>query len=494
MRTIFILMDSLNRHFLPSYGGWVQAPNIQRLADKGIVFDKHYAGSLPCMPARREMMTGRINMLEAGWGAIEPYDDILPRELRSKRNVHCHLISDHYHYWEQAAHGYHTGFTTWEFVRGQEGDQWIPQVADPETPPFRGKNNPVARRQDWINRSHMDLEKDEDYPTPQCFMKGIEYLEQNHQEDNWHLHLEVFDPHEPFCCPKKYRDMYDDNWDGGYSYDWPQYAALSEEDDPETVEHVRKSYAGTLTMADTWLGKFLEKMDELDMWKDTTVILTTDHGHMLGEHGYWAKNYMFDYEELAHIPLIVYSPEAKMNGKRVSGLTATIDLMPTLMELHGAELPPNVHGKSIRHLFDADGSHNDAVMYGYFGKNINICDGKYTYTRLPGLRTGLFEFTAMPVRYFHEGGRQQLALSECGPFLDWNYGVPVFKIPVGSRRHRDAGDENLIYDLEQDPHQENPISDLELEARLEEKLVEIMERFDAPDCQYSRMNLRKTSP
>ena len=169
-------------------------------------------------------------------------------------------------------------------------------------------------------------------PTPQCFQQAIEFLDRNHSTDNWHLHVECFDPHEPFACPKKYRDLYGDDWNGGYHFDWPDYAAVSE--DQAAVEHIRKSYAGTLTMADVWLGKFLDKMDELNLWEDTVLVFSTDHGHLLGEHGYWAKNYMFDYKELVHIPLIVCAPDTP--ARLVPALTSTLDLMPTLMELQRA--------------------------------------------------------------------------------------------------------------------------------------------------------------
>lgn len=81
MKTIFILMDSLNRHYLSVYGASkVKTPNLDRLAERGIVFEQHYAGSLPCMPARRELFTGRLNFLEAPWGPIEPWDCCLPVE------------------------------------------------------------------------------------------------------------------------------------------------------------------------------------------------------------------------------------------------------------------------------------------------------------------------------------------------------------------------------------------------------------------------------
>jgi arylsulfatase A-like enzyme len=482
MKTIFILMDSLNRHYLGLYGpSWVRTPNLERLARRGAVFENHFCGSMPCMPARREMMTGRLNFLEAPWGPIEPFDDCLPEELRKKRGTYSHLITDHYHYFRTMGEGYHDLFDSWEFLRGQENDRWRPLVKDPETPNFRGRKS----RPFWVNRRWMDTERDEDYPTPQCFMRAAEFLQNNHAADNWHLHLEVFDPHEPFVCPRRYLEMYDDEWDNRYYFQWPEYAPVAEE--PEAVRHIRKSYAATLTMADTWLGRFLDTMDALDAWKDTTVILTTDHGHLLGEHGYWAKNYMFDYHELIHIPMIVCTPDASRAGRRVRGLTATMDLAPTLLELHGAAPPPHVHGRSWLHLLDSDAPHHDAVLYGYHGKDIGMTDGRYTYCRQPLEGSFLYHYTAMPRRYF--GQREKLAGADVGRFLKCAYDIPVYRVKVPSHRHHGAPDFNPIYDIQSDPGQTAPIRDAELEARLAVQMKELLERYDAPECQYARVGL-----
>ena len=263
MRTIFITLDSLNRHYLNCYDpkAWVQTPNIDRLAERGLVFDNHYCGSMPCMPARREMYTGRINFLETPWSPIQPWDDCLQPELWRQNGTYSHMITDHYHYFHSGGECYHTRFNSWEFQRGQEGDVWRPLVDDPDIPDFAGKN----RRAYWVNREFMDLENDLDYSTPQCFEQAIDFIERNHRTDNWNLHLECFDPHEPFACPRKYRDMYEDTWDE-FHFDWPDYAPV--EQDEAAVAHIRKCYAGTLTMADVWLGKLLDKMDELDAWRE----------------------------------------------------------------------------------------------------------------------------------------------------------------------------------------------------------------------------------
>ena len=83
MRAIIVMFDSLNRHMLPSYADTVvDAPNFTRLAAKAVTFDNFYAGSLPCMPARRELHTGRYNFLHRSWGPLEPFDDSMPELLK----------------------------------------------------------------------------------------------------------------------------------------------------------------------------------------------------------------------------------------------------------------------------------------------------------------------------------------------------------------------------------------------------------------------------
>lgn len=485
MRTILILMDSLNRHYLSAYGdSRLRTPNLDRLAAKGVVFDNHWTGSLPCMPARREIMTGRMNFLETPWGPVESWDRCVPTQLREQSGVHSHMITDHYHYFHRGGDGYHDLFDSWEFERGQEGDKWRPLVDSPGAPEgTRGKG--VGRGPYWRNRAMMDPEDDLSYSTPRCFRDAIDFVELNQDADNWHLHLEVFDPHEPFDSPQSYRELYGDDWDR-YLYNWPAYDRLDPElDDADAVRHIRTRYAATLTMADAWLGRLLDKIDELDMWKDTTIILTTDHGHLLGEHGFWAKNYMFDYAELAHIPMIVWAPHVKP-GRRAA-LTTTIDLAPTILDLHDAVPDPSARGRSLLHLLGNDEPHHDWVLYGYFGKDVTMTDGRTTYTRQP-----------LPdsVTHCHTGdlrnitaGSDRAAQAEAGRFLETAGDIPHFRIAVPSHRHRDAPEANLVFDLEADPSQEHPIDDPAREAELAATMKVLLARHDAPPSQYERLGL-----
>ena len=120
MRVVYALFDTLNRQSLECYGGTsVRTPNFNRLAAQTVAFDNHYVGSLPCMPARRDLYTGHVNFLETPWSPLQPWDDCLQPELRRQRGVYSHMVTDHYHYFHSGGECYHTRFDSWDFERGQ---------------------------------------------------------------------------------------------------------------------------------------------------------------------------------------------------------------------------------------------------------------------------------------------------------------------------------------------------------------------------------------
>ena len=115
MKAIMVMFDSLNRRLMEPYGcDWVHTPNFTRLAERSAAFEKAFIGSMPCMPARRELHTGRYNFLHRSWGPLEPFDDSMPQIL-DENGVHSHKVTDHQHYWEDGGATYHTRFTTHEF-------------------------------------------------------------------------------------------------------------------------------------------------------------------------------------------------------------------------------------------------------------------------------------------------------------------------------------------------------------------------------------------
>lgn len=488
MKAIFIVLDTVRRDYLSAYGNnWVKTPALQRLADNGIVFDSHWAGSLPCMPARREFMTGRHNFFFRGWGPIEPFDDVLPRELR-KKNIFSHLITDHQHYFELGGENYHTAFNTWDFHRGQEHDGWVSLVDRAAMPDFKGK----LSEQNWKNRQALRVE--EDFCGPRTCNAAIKWLDANQHADNWFLQVELFDPHEPFHCVDKYRDMYGDKWDGPL-FDWPDYSAVTE--DKQAVEHIRKCYAGLLSMTDHWIAKIFAKMDELDLWKDTLVIFTTDHGTLLAEHDYWMKNYMPVFNEIARLPLIVHLPGGEKAGSRVSAMTQSIDLMPTFLEHFHCELPPHVHGKALRPALQGNGLRRDG-LFGYFGKATNITDGRRVYFRNPvNADCGpLFEYTAMPIAGMKKWyPREIYPQIEMGRYFGHTYNMPLFKIPAcGAMPVAASGEPSFagrhqLFDIVSDPQQKKPLNDPKLEAHFAQRMAENLRAYGAPEEQLTRLGL-----
>ena len=485
MKAIIVMFDSLNRHFLPNYGNdWIKAPNFERLQKKTICFDRCYAGSLPCMPARREMHTGRYNFLHRSWGPIEPFDDSMPAML-SEAGVHTHLVSDHTHYWEDGGATYHQRFSTWEIVRGQEGDHWKGFAGTVPKPDSLGR----WWKQDWINRQYTKDEKDA--PQTRCFDLGLEFIEANKAEDNWLLQIETFDPHEPFVSPDAYAGLYPDAY-AGPLFDWPDYKPVTE--NPDAVNHVRNKYAALLSMCDRSLGRVLDMMDKHDMWEDTMLIVNTDHGFLLGEHGWWAKCIAPFYEEVAHIPLFIWDPRAKRSGERRASLVQTIDLAPTVLGCFGMSAPPSMLGKDLLQVSENDAPVRSHGLFGMFGGHINCVAGKYVYMRAPDVaKSGcLNNYTLMPMHMRSLFSPEELRKAVLHEPFSFTKGCPVLKVPGRFGPPGGEAPEQLktyLFDLEEDPQQEHPIVSPEIEAKMESLIIDSLKENDAPKEVYELFNL-----
>ncbi|KRE58317.1 sulfatase [Paenibacillus sp. Soil750] len=487
MKTIVVLMDTLNRHMLSTYGGtWVQTPNIERLAEKSVVFEQHWAGSLPCMPARRDMMTGRTAFLEKGWGGIEPFDVTLPSTLR-EAGVFSHIVTDHYHYFATGGENYCQSFTTWDFHRGQEDDPWHSTVSKPDIPDAY-----YGRVRDQYERNRKKFVQEEDYPGPRTLKAACDWLESNQDEDQYFLMVEAFDPHEPFDCPQHYLDLYQDDYEG-LLYNWPNYGAVDVPE--EAVAHVRKRYAANLTMIDHWLGKLLDTMDRLNVWDDTLLVFTTDHGFLLGEHELMGKNQMHVFNELAHIPLMIHTPGSSNAGKRIEVLSQNIDLMPTILDYMGVPIPEPVKGHSLRGLLEGrEDKVREAAIYGYHGMAVNVTDGSYTYMRAPLSADNhpCFTYTAMPTTFRSYLGKGNVESIEMGRYLPYTR-YPLYKIPVSMKDKPYSGNKLVmkteLYDITKDYEQQQAIEDTEREAYMIRLLVEGMRHADAPQEQYERLGL-----
>lgn len=491
MKVIVVFYDSLNKHYLPPYGNeQTYGPNFQRLSEHSVTFDNSFVGSMPCMPARRELHSGRYNFLHREWGPLEPFDDSMP-EILKDADIYTHLISDHLHYWEDGGSTYHNRYSSWEIVRGQEGDHWKGHVCDPAIPEVvrvpnkqGGTGTSSLWRYDWVNREYIKTEQEQ--PQTKVFDLGCDFIRKNAKEDNWLLQIETFDPHEPFLVGNEYLNKYEGNYKGPH-FDWPRGKT---EENEEVIEHVRRQYSALVSMCDHNLGKVLDLMDEHNLWEDTMLIVGTDHGFLLGEHGYWAKNLMPYYNEIANTPLFIWDPRSKKKNERRKSIVQMIDWAPTILEYFNQDIPQDMQGKSLKATIEKDTAVREACLFGVFSGHVNVTDGKYVYMRAAqeGKQDLLYNHTLMPVHMTKLFDVNELSKAEFVAPLSFTKGCKVLKVPAKDK-YKVSKFGNLLFDVENDPKQLKPIHNEIVEKAMIKKMISIMKSNDAPQEQYERLGL-----
>jgi len=169
-----------------------------------------------------------------------------------KHGVFSHMTTDHYHYFHLGGENYHAHFDSWDFIRGQENDVWVSDFGKLPERPHYGQDKSQYR----LNRERFRGE--EDYPSPKTLRHAADWIEAHHDDDNWFLMVDSFDPHEPFDFPDdsaEYPDEYEDTL-----FYWPAYTT-TEQATQEAIEHARRRYAHLITMSDLWLSKALDVLD-----------------------------------------------------------------------------------------------------------------------------------------------------------------------------------------------------------------------------------------
>jgi arylsulfatase A-like enzyme len=352
MNVIWVISDTLRRDHVGVYGNKENiTPAIDALAAKSIRFDRHYIAGFPTMPARADFLTGRWTMSYMLWEPLFPEEVVLP-EVLAKKGIHTAAVVDTPFYIRDGMN-FDKGFMHFTEIPGQVNIQFI---TDPDTKNIRVMHGLSGgdEKKDWRYES--------DYIAPKTFTKAGEWLER-HYKENFFLYIDAWDPHEPWEAPEYYRERFYPGHDGKeappvYGY-WPQISGITE----EMVKKTRASYCGEIAMVDTWFGYFMKKVENLGLLKNTVIIFTSDHGYYFGEHGGIIGKMVFArdkngklagagiwshspyYEEITNVPLLIYMPGAKPGAYK--GITSAVDLMPTVCELTGTEIPSRVQGKSL---------------------------------------------------------------------------------------------------------------------------------------------------
>ncbi len=488
VNVLLVLVDSLNRADVPAYGGTsVGMPSVDRLARRAWRFDNHFVGSLPCMPARREIFAGFKELLWRPWGGLEPGDARLPR-LVEAAGLRTAIVTDHYHYWEESANGYLQSFQQTELVRGHEWDNWRgPIAADEPVPEWVERIErwrPGAGRRYYANVRGFHGE--EDFFPARVFRAAAARLRELHPP--FFLHVESFDVHEPFHVPEPYRSRFGAAADDDRFTLWPPYqdpdalAAFMAETTPEELLFIRARYLAKLAMVDRWLGVLLDVLDDRRLWDDTAVVFTTDHGHDLGGRRVFGKQYPH-WDSHANIPLFVWHPSFPGNAGTIGALTSTVDLHSTLAELAGVPLEAP-HGMSLVPLLRGGASQRDALLYGTFGQGVCCTDGQWTIFKSP-VGGPLYAYSSQLIESLVVDG---LAVPDGHGYFVPGVTYPQWRVPAEVQA---LSGENFLFHRQSDPGQKRNLWASQPEKR--EWMLGVLRRLvdaeGAPPEQLTRLGL-----
>ena len=499
---IVVLMDSLNRHLLGAYGGTeFETPNLDAFAARSVRFDKHYAGSLPCMPARHDILCGALDFLWRPWGSIELWESAITAPLRD-HGVTTMLVSDHPHLFETGGENYHTDFHGWDYLRGGESDPWRTRpdpswIGAPVLPVASSSFGP--RKQ--YNLSRTWFRQESDFPGPKTMHTAAGWLRSSAGfHDRFLLFVDEFDPHEPFDTPAPWAGQYDPDWRDPMMI-WPPYAVRAVASGVITerqARHVRANYGSKLSMIDHWFGKVLEALEDTGLTESTAVILCTDHGHYLGERDLFGKPDAPHYEPMSHLPLMISAPG--LIPGTCNALTTNVDIHATLADIFGLAIEHRTHGCSLWPLLTGEQQTiRQWALAGVWGGWVHVLDTHRKYARstvddgnLPltlwSNRWSTLSGSAHTIKLPKPDRRARLAFMPGSdvPVICQSY-QPGDRLPHWAAHHRP--DDHHCFDLSVDPgEQENRVNSAD-ERDMIELLHTALTAVEAPEDQFVRLGI-----
>lgn len=355
---LLVCVDDL-KPTLGCYGDPVaKTPNIDRLAQRGVLFELAYCNQAVCSPSRNALLTGLRPQ------TIGIYD--LPTHFR-KAVPDAVTVAQHF-----MAQGYrtealgkilHTGHGNQEDPLSWSVPHWQPKaptyVLQESTAVLR--DNPLRPRGAALENAEVE---DDAYADGQLALEAVRRIESAAQKPDEPFFLAVgfIRPHLPFVAPQKYWDLYSSrdlpmpqvteppagapDYAGQFGSELRQYSDIPQKgdfDDKLTRRLIHGYYAATSYM-DAQLGLVLDALDVGGLAENTIIVLWGDHGWHLGDHRFWCKH--TNYEQAARIPLIVAAP-GKAKGVKSAALVETVDLYPTLTELAGLPARAGLDGRSF---------------------------------------------------------------------------------------------------------------------------------------------------
>lgn len=348
LNVLFIVVDDL-RTSLGSYGDTqAQSPNLDRLAKRGVLFERAYCQYPVCNPSRSSFLTGwrpdTTGILENETALRQKHPDVvtLPQFFRQNGYFSAGLGKI-----------FHSGINPagkpvlFQDPLSFEAFNNFEATKTGRKGTGRNMTGGALKWCSWL----MAEGGDEDQTDGRNAAEAIRLMETRRP---FFLGVGFHKPHDPFNAPKKYFDLYpleDIQLCGepeGRSPELPHaipnpkaFAGFTDQDRKE----FHRAYLACFTFTDAQIGKLLDTLDRLALWDTTIVVAMGDNGYHLGEHGWWNKDTTF--EQSARVPLIVWAPGLKGMGRSTHGIVELLDLYPTLAELTGIQPPHTLEGTSF---------------------------------------------------------------------------------------------------------------------------------------------------
>ena len=383
---IFLNTDTFRADNLQAYGGngLVKCPRLDKFAEDCVVFEDCYPEGMPTIPIRRVLMTGRRivpyhyfhqhePVQTPGWHELY-YEDQTVSESLLEAGYHTAFIADIPHL-QRPGKNFHRGYSYYEWERGHEVDSYAQAPAElsnedivPEHYPQEywdrwlelDPARPDFMRQFLANRKRYETECEAIIEL--TAKKVINWLRRNHDKTPFFLHLEAFDPHEPWDPPKRFLDEYMPDASGPTWWE-PPYSNI---DVPQSgIDRLRANYAGESMCVDYWIGEILATVEELGLYDNSVVVFFSDHGSLLGEQGEFLKGPTRIRRQVTHNPFLVRLPGKEKAGTRAAGFIHHPDVMPTLFNLLELDPPPRATGKNLWGLVNGDSSPHDGLVQEY---------------------------------------------------------------------------------------------------------------------------------
>jgi choline-sulfatase len=339
---LIVMADQMAPAFLPVYGhALTRAPNMLELARGGLVFDSAYCASPLCAPSRASFMSGLLPSRTRVYDNASEFSADIPTfahclRLRGYRTI----LSGKMHFCgPDQLHGFEQRLTT-DIYPADFG--WTPDWDHPELRPSWYHNMSSVREAGTCVRTNQ-LDFDDEV----AFMaeRAIFDFARAGERRPFLLVASFSHPHDPFAVPQRYWDLYRDQM-----IDMPALRtaldphsrrlrhACAIDAEPVTndeVRNARRAYCGAISYIDDQLGRLLAALSSTSLAEDTIVVLTSDHGEMLGDRGLWYK--MSFFEGACRVPLIVAAP-GRFAPRRVAASVSLLDLLPTFLDLSGGDV------------------------------------------------------------------------------------------------------------------------------------------------------------